>query len=99
MKTLLLNGSWSLDIPAKNLCNVPAAVPGSVYNDLLTAQLMPDPFYRDNEMIALKLMDNDFYYSRCFQVDEALYGSDAPISPLSLRESTNIASSITTSVE
>ena len=47
---------------------IPAAVPGSVYNDLLTAGRMDDPFYRDNEDRALKLMENDFEYRGTFDV-------------------------------
>ncbi|MBR5261360.1 MAG: glycoside hydrolase family 2 protein, partial [Oscillospiraceae bacterium] len=77
MKTLSLNGSWSLEIPGTSYGTVAATVPGSVYNDLLTAKLMPDPFYRDNEMAALKLMDNDFHYSRSFTVDDSLLKADA----------------------
>ena len=57
MKKLTLNGSWKLDIPGKNYVNVSAVIPGSVYHDLMTAGLMEDPFYRDNEMDALALMD------------------------------------------
>ena len=79
MKKLTLNGNWKLEIPGKGLSDVPAQVPGSVYHDLMTANLMPDPFYRDNEMDALKLMDNDFYYSRTFAVGEELLNSDAVI--------------------
>lgn len=77
MKTVSLNGSWTLDVPDSEFTAVPAAVPGSVYHDLLTAGLIPDPFYRDNEMRVLPLMDHDFRYSRSFAVDEAFLASDA----------------------
>ena len=77
MKTLSLNGNWILEIPGMNFGVVSATVPGSVYHDLLSAQLIPDPFYRDNEMDALKLMDHDFHYSRSFNVDEILLSADA----------------------
>ncbi len=76
MKTVSLNGRWNLDVPGTLFQNVPAAVPGSVYHDLLTAGLIPDPFYRDNEMEALKLMENDFVYSRSFLISEALLDAD-----------------------
>ena len=72
MKTHTLNGAWTLEIPGTPFAAVPATVPGSVYHDLLAAERIPDPFYRDNEMEALKLMDNDFVYFRSFQVDDAL---------------------------
>ena len=72
MKQLSLNGPWTLDIPGSAFMAVPAEVPGSVYHDLLTAGRIPDPFYRDNETEALKLMEYDFHYSRAFQVDGEL---------------------------
>ena len=56
MKQLSLNGPWTLDITGSAFMAVPADVPGSVYHDLLTAGRIPDPFYRDNETEALKLM-------------------------------------------
>ena len=77
MNKLSLNGSWSLEIPGSGFGTVPAQVPGSVYHDLLTAGAIPDPFYRDNENEALKLMEHDFHYSRRFEVSEALLASDA----------------------
>ncbi|MBQ3503376.1 MAG: glycoside hydrolase family 2 protein [Oscillospiraceae bacterium] len=77
MKTLSLNGSWSLEIPGSSFGIVPAAVPGSVYHDLLTAGLISDPFYRDNETEALKLMDHDFVYRRSFTVEPELLSCDA----------------------
>ena len=72
MKTLTLNGFWTLDVSDNLYCGVPATVPGSVYNDLLSAGKIPDPFYRDNEEEALKLMEHDFLYSRSFQVPPEL---------------------------
>ena len=62
MKSFSLNGPWTLEIPGSSFGAVPARVPGSVYHDLLTAELIPDPFYRDNETEALKLMEYDFHY-------------------------------------
>ena len=76
MKTRTLNGAWTLEIPGTPFAAIPATVPGSVYHDLLAAERIPDPFYRDNEMEALKLMDNDFVYFRSFQVDDALLAGD-----------------------
>ena len=72
MKQLSLNGPWTLDIPGSAFTAVPAEVPGSVYHDLLAAGRIPDPFYRDNETEALKLMEYDFHYSRAFQADGEL---------------------------
>ena len=72
MQTLSLNGPWQLDIPGTEYMDVPARVPGSVYHDLLCAKRIPDPFWRDNETEALKLMENDFVYTRRFDVPAAL---------------------------
>lgn len=77
MKQLSLNGAWTLEIPGSAFGQVPAVVPGSVYHDLLSVGRIPDPFYRDNETEALKLMEYDFHYSRAFQADRALLDSDA----------------------
>ena len=41
-------------------------IPGSVYSFLLNKNLMPDPYYRDNEEKVLAICDNDFEFSRKF---------------------------------
>lgn len=77
MQIQTLNGTWKLHIPGTEFPEISAEVPGSVYHDLLVHGLMEDPFYRDNEMKALALMDNEFYYSRTFSVDTAMLKCDA----------------------
>ncbi len=52
------------------------SVPGSVYFDLLQNGAMPDPFYRDNELAALKLMENDYEYQLAFALDDAALAAD-----------------------
>ena len=79
MEVFTLNGAWVLDIPGSAFPRVSATVPGSVYHDLLTAGQIPDPFYRDNENEALKIMDNDFVYSRSFTVPASLLENDAVV--------------------
>lgn len=76
MQRLSLGGDWTLQIAGQAEV-IPATVPGSVYNDLLTQGLMEDPFYRDNEEAALQLMENDFLYRRTFSVPASLLGADA----------------------
>lgn len=73
MLTKSLNGNWQLTIIGENIFGIseepiPALIPGSVYGTLLTQGLMPDPYYRDNELRALKLMDNDFEFTHVFTV-------------------------------
>lgn len=55
---------------------LPAAVPGSVYNDLLANGRMEDPYYRDNEMKALKVMEDDFEYVSVFDAERGLLNCD-----------------------
>lgn len=49
---------------------IPTSVPGSVYNDLINAGRLDDPYWRDNEDAALELMRNDFRYRGRFKVDQ-----------------------------
>ncbi len=51
---------------------LPASVPGSVYNDLLLNHKMEPPYYRDNELTALKIMEEDFEYETSFSPDQEL---------------------------
>ena len=77
MRKISLNGPWQLRVLGWDKGPVAATVPGSVYHDLLAAGEIPDPFYRDNEMDALKLMDNDFSYTREIDVPEGFLQADA----------------------
>ena len=72
MDILSLNGTWKLCIPGSPFGEITAKVPGSVYGDLLSAGKIPDPFWRDNENEALKIMEYDFVYDRTFSVDAKL---------------------------
>lgn len=50
----------------------PAVVPGTVYTDMLRNGQMEDPFFKDNELKALKLMDEDYEYKAEFDCEDAL---------------------------
>ena len=63
MKQISLNGVWRLSGAGYD-CQ--GTVPGSVYSFLLESGKMEDPFYRQNELQALRLMDNEFTFSRTF---------------------------------
>ncbi len=54
----------------------PATVPGTVYTDLLEYGLMEDPYYRDNELKALKIIEDDYEYSTEFDVEEDFFQRD-----------------------
>ncbi len=64
MTRLCLNGIWEMT-GAGFVCK--GTVPGSVYSFLLNNNLMEDPFYRQNEIEAYKLMENEFEFSRTFE--------------------------------
>lgn len=59
----LLNGIWLMQ---GNNYEVEGKIPGSVYSFLLDKELMPDPYYRNNELIALEIADHDYSFERKF---------------------------------
>lgn len=75
MKRELITKGWTLQIQGQE-DKIPAKVPGSVYQDLLLNKKMEDPFWRDNEDEALKLMENDFVYETSFTPSGDLLQSD-----------------------
>ena len=78
MAILNLCGDWTLSYEDSGACEtIPAIVPGSVYSDLLANGKMEEPYYRDNELAALKLMENDYTYSRSFELPEAFANGGA----------------------
>ena len=68
MKRLDVNGIWELSCGETKELNCSGTIPGSVYSFLLDAGKMEDPYFRDNELKALKLMDQDFCFSRKIEV-------------------------------
>lgn len=63
IERILLNGKWEL---RSDKISAFGNIPGSVYSVLLENKLMDDPYFRDNELKALKLMDFDYTFSREF---------------------------------
>ena len=63
MKQLLLNGKWEMEGAGYHCCGT---IPGSVYSFLLDNNLIPDPFYRENELQLTYLLENDFSFRRNF---------------------------------
>lgn len=63
MKKFNLRGIWQMQGGG---FSTEGTVPGSVYSFLLDKGLMEDPFYRDNELKALALMDNEFTFFKVF---------------------------------
>ncbi|MBQ8814785.1 MAG: glycoside hydrolase family 2 protein [Lachnospiraceae bacterium] len=63
MLQINLNGRWQLEGAGYRCEDI---IPGSVYSFLLNNNLMDDPYYRQNELSAQKIMDNTFVFSRYF---------------------------------
>ncbi len=81
MEKKVLDGIWQFKILGDNVYGIPqeamdAAVPGSVYQALLAHGRMPDPYYRDNELDASQLMENDFEYRTEVEVGEEFADAD-----------------------
>lgn len=64
-----LNANWQMHRADRGPW-YPAAVPGSVYGDLMNAGVMDDPFRGDNEDRALALMDEDYEYVCTFRTEQ-----------------------------
>ncbi|MBD5529207.1 MAG: glycoside hydrolase family 2 protein [Lachnospiraceae bacterium] len=81
MKKIDLCGTWRMKILGENIYHIPeewmeAKVPGSVYGTLLELGKMPDPYYRDNELDATKLMENDFIYETDVEITREMLAYD-----------------------
>ena len=70
-----LNINWKMKCTEENEWT-DAKVPGSVYCDLLAASKMEDPFWKDNEIEALKLMDKDYEYVTEFDCEKEFLDKD-----------------------
>ena len=75
MQKLNLAGSWEFREKGRGSWQT-AEVPGSLFKDLLQADRIPDPFYRDNSDKIKKLAEQDYEYRRNFNVDEKLLACD-----------------------
>ncbi|MBB6729847.1 beta-mannosidase [Cohnella zeiphila] len=75
MQLFTLGGAWRMKRTDEAEW-IDAVVPGSVFNDLLHAGKMEDPFYRDNELDILELTKFDYEYERSFEADSELLAHD-----------------------
>lgn len=78
MELVTLQDNWKMHRVGEQEW-ISAVVPGSVYGDLLREGKMEDPFWKDNEDEALKLMEYDYEYSTSFACDSGLLASDEVI--------------------
>lgn len=70
-----LNGRWSLTQVGK-MESVIATVPGCVHTDLLNADKLDNPLYRDNEKNQMWIGETDWQYYRRFTVNDELLAHD-----------------------
>ncbi len=73
MHTLDLTGDWTLTRLANGLA-YPAAVPGTVHEDLLRAGAIDDPFWRDNELSLQWVGQEAWAFERSFDAPAELVG-------------------------
>lgn len=78
MELMTLHNHWKMHRSESDEW-ISAVVPGSVYGDLLREGRMEDPFWKDNEDEALKLMEYDYEYSTSFSCESKLLASDEVI--------------------
>lgn len=71
MVILDLNGKWKMKRTDEKDW-IDAAVPGSVYYDLLQASKLEDPFFGENEKKALLVSNESFEYERSFLVTDEI---------------------------
>ena len=64
MEKYSLNGKWKMTIEGSE--TLEGTIPGSVYSILLENRKMEDPYYEDNELKALKIMEKDFCFEKKF---------------------------------
>lgn len=71
MVRLSLDGIWEMRSDQEQQW-IQAKVPGSVYQNLLEAGRIEDPFYRENEIAAKAVSEKDYFYRRTFPADKEL---------------------------
>lgn len=67
MNIIQLDGSWKFRKESDSSW-LPATVPGCVHTDLLAADRIPDPYYRDNENKLKWIGETAWIYARIFNV-------------------------------
>jgi beta-mannosidase len=75
MQQLSLNGAWTVTQVGTRE-EIPALVPGTIHQDLLAAQRIPDSYYRDNEQTQQWISAVGWVYRRSFIVTDELLAHD-----------------------
>ncbi|MFO7733698.1 MAG: glycoside hydrolase family 2 protein [Candidatus Aminicenantes bacterium] len=72
---LSLDGDWEFRQAGKTAWNK-ATVPGCVHTDLMSAGLIPDPFFRMNELEVRWIEKQGWVYRRAFEAGEGVTGGE-----------------------
>ena len=76
MKTILLDGNWTMFSDSAPECRIPACLPGDNYTALIQAGLCPYPYYGKNELAVQKFRYEQWNWERNFSVPAAVYASE-----------------------
>ncbi|MCA9913844.1 MAG: glycoside hydrolase family 2 protein, partial [Anaerolineae bacterium] len=71
-----LNGEWTITSLGEREVSVTGMVPGMVHEALLQHDIIPDPFYQDQEQAQRWVGETDWRYERTFVVGETLLAHD-----------------------
>ena len=71
MQKISLNGDWKVKNPLTG-AEYSATVPGDIHNDLLKANIIPDPYYSDNANKCGWVTEQDWIYEKQFTVTEQM---------------------------
>ncbi len=74
MKKILLNDNWRMLVGEAAL---DTQVPGSACSTLLEHGVIPDPYYRDNELAVLQVLDADFTFERELDITQEMLAADS----------------------
>ncbi|XP_070206501.1 beta-mannosidase-like [Littorina saxatilis] len=71
-----LTGAWNVSNTARQI-HIPGKVPGSMYTALLDSSMIPDPYYRDNDVKLAWIAHDNWTYTRYFNVSSTIYKSQS----------------------
>ena len=71
----LLHKNWAMKDKSWDV-TIPAFVPGDLYSDLLRNGKIQEPYYRDNELEALKLSEKEYEYVCGFDAEDEVLAKE-----------------------
>jgi beta-mannosidase len=66
----MLDGVWELSAPSRGISSIPITIPGDVHTALLSANLIPDPYYSANEHSIQWVHTIEWTISRTFEITD-----------------------------